>query len=460
MKVYIKNLGAINKAEIDLNKKLTVFCGPNGTGKTYLSYIIFALARLKIIDSESVLETEELNRLISGETIEIPLDFDTMLKYRNARISFVCKDVQRIFGISMTEAKHLFARLDITDNEKPEDFEKRLTLLEYDAALPIDDYTFDLNKHSGSTYVSLKISCPFHDDENYKSLLKSQLKSIVYNQLILFPLTNCYFFPVERSAINTFAKEIYIHRGTLIDKIRGAEINDASKIISEQTNQYPLAISDCIRIANNLTNLSTRNGIYSDLAEEIEEELMHGMLKLNKNGELEFVSNYAKSKVMPIKVASSMVKTLASLIFYIRHIAQKYDLIIIDEPELNLHPDAQIVFVRLMAKMIQHGLRFLISTHSDYIIREINHLILLNKHTDEMMEAGRKIGYDEDMFLSSEDVAAYIFKPSEKTGRVSVKQEDVGNDGFSIETFDEAINKLNINSENLFEAYDENNDDF
>ncbi len=35
MKILVKNLGAIKQAEIDLSKKLTVFCGPNGTGKTY-----------------------------------------------------------------------------------------------------------------------------------------------------------------------------------------------------------------------------------------------------------------------------------------------------------------------------------------------------------------------------------------------------------------------------------------
>ena len=35
MKIQIKELGAIKEATIDLSKKLTVFCGPNGTGKTY-----------------------------------------------------------------------------------------------------------------------------------------------------------------------------------------------------------------------------------------------------------------------------------------------------------------------------------------------------------------------------------------------------------------------------------------
>lgn len=43
MKINIKGLGAIKETTIDLNKSLTVFCGHNNTGKTYVSFIIYAL---------------------------------------------------------------------------------------------------------------------------------------------------------------------------------------------------------------------------------------------------------------------------------------------------------------------------------------------------------------------------------------------------------------------------------
>ena len=39
MKIVIKGLGAVKQASIDLTKRLTVFCGHNNTGKTYVSYI-------------------------------------------------------------------------------------------------------------------------------------------------------------------------------------------------------------------------------------------------------------------------------------------------------------------------------------------------------------------------------------------------------------------------------------
>ncbi|WP_139959593.1 AAA family ATPase [Flavicella sediminum] len=45
MKLEINNLGPIKNAKIDLSKKLTVFCGPNNSGKTYLSFLVYAFAK-------------------------------------------------------------------------------------------------------------------------------------------------------------------------------------------------------------------------------------------------------------------------------------------------------------------------------------------------------------------------------------------------------------------------------
>ena len=42
MILNINNLGTVKSASIDLSKKLTLFCGKNSTGKTYVSYILHA----------------------------------------------------------------------------------------------------------------------------------------------------------------------------------------------------------------------------------------------------------------------------------------------------------------------------------------------------------------------------------------------------------------------------------
>ena len=46
LNLYFKNFGPVKEAEIDL-RPLTIFVGPNNTGKTYTAYYIWALGALE-----------------------------------------------------------------------------------------------------------------------------------------------------------------------------------------------------------------------------------------------------------------------------------------------------------------------------------------------------------------------------------------------------------------------------
>lgn len=150
-------------------------------------------------------------------------------------------------------------------------------------------------------------------------------------------------------------------------------------------------------------------------------------------------------------MSASIVKTLSSLIFYLKHIATKNELIIIDEPELNLHPNNQIYLTRIFAKLINKGFRLLISTHSDYIIRELNNLIMASSEKEETQKIVKKLGYQDDEKLKSDNVSAYLFNyKSDKARYVTVSPIQVDDTGFDVETIDETVEKLNNVSEELF----------
>jgi predicted ATPase len=44
MKIKIENLGIMKKAELELGK-LTIICGENNTGKTYVTYALYGFLR-------------------------------------------------------------------------------------------------------------------------------------------------------------------------------------------------------------------------------------------------------------------------------------------------------------------------------------------------------------------------------------------------------------------------------
>lgn len=450
MKISAKNFGPIKEAHIDMDKALTVFCGPNGTGKTYLSYLIFGLSRMKLFRSDFKLTVEELNTLFQGESLHITIDYNFLCEFRDLRFDAVKRGLAELFGCTQSECRKLAKQFEFHDDESKEVFSNRIRQQSYNMGLSIYKALFSIEKKSGEDTLEIRLTHDVVEDDELRTYVRERLISNIYNQIVLFPLTNSFFFPVERSSINIFSKEIYLHRGTLLDLIHSSQNDNATDILNKEVNRYPLAIVDNIRIANDLSALSSENGEYSELADEIEHELLHGKLSIDKEGEMKFTPSSAKTWTLPVKMTASMVKTLSSIIFYIRYLASRYDLLIIDEPELNMHPDAQIEFMRIVSKMIRRGLRLVISTHSDYIIREINHLIMLSNRSDSTRAVAKRIGYEEDMWINPDEIGAYVFTPQRKNGKTIVKQVDVSKEGFEVETFDNAIDRLNQTSEEIF----------
>lgn len=96
--------------------------------------------------------------------------------------------------------------------------------------------------------------------------------------------------------------------------------------------------------------------------------------------------------------SSSATKSLIELFFYIQHSAQKDDLLIIDEPELNLHPDNHMKIARLLAHLLNKGINIFITTHSDYLVKEINNLIRLNHNITDKNKILKNINIKSMIF--------------------------------------------------------------
>src|SRR5262249_16035095 len=136
------------------------------------------------------------------------------------------------------------------------------------------------------------------------------------------------------------------------------------------------------------------------------ETLLGGAVVLDETGDLMFQAT-GLSKPLGLHVSSSSVKSLAGLAFYLRHVAANGGLLVIDEPELNLHPDNQRIVARILAEVALAGVRVLISTHSDYLMRELSILVAL--HAPEASALRTKYDYSESETIESNLIAAYLF---------------------------------------------------
>ena len=102
------------------------------------------------------------------------------------------------------------------------------------------------------------------------------------------------------------------------------------------------------------------------------------------------------------------MRSLLNIGFYLRHVAQPGDLLMVDEPELNLHPENQRRVARLLARLVNLGIKVFLTTHSDYIIKELNTLIMLNHDRPHLKRIAEREGYRAEELLSAERIRVYI----------------------------------------------------
>lgn len=280
-----------------------------------------------------------------------------------------------------------------------------------------------------------------------RSFAYNVMTGVFTNTLLRFPW-HTHVLTAERAAIQLFSRELSLKRTELVDellKLKSTSRVDTGQALGEMLEQrarrYPLAIRNSLLIANDLQRYKAKSSPFAPLAELLERGLLGGAIRIDEDGEMLFHPNESDTR-LSLHLASSSVKSLAGLSLFLRHIAEEGQFLIIDEPELNLHPDNQRRVARVLARLVRSGIKVLISTHSDYIIRELNNLIMLSADKDGSVR--RRLGYDEAETLSPSQVGAYLFD-LERSHPIEVTPT-----GIEVATIDREINALNTVSQDIF----------
>lgn len=461
-KLSIHNLGVIRQAPLELSKPLTIVCGANGTGKTYLSYIAYALCSPGI-GPYMKLPEENIKTLLDLEPVDIEFTEDDIIAFRHNRIVAIKGQLDSVFGIGEAQAKEIFKDFDLQPDETDHEFFQRISDRAFEREFSLSKVRFVLTKKSGENSATLRCLSYEGNRMSLVGPLGIALMSIVLQQICGAEIFRPIMLPVERSSIYTFAREISNSRSRLVQSIRKLTSGEQtanpeliSELINEQSNRYPMALDNLLSISSDMTTLEKKVGDYSDLADSIEHELLRGHLSVSEKGDVVF-NPEGSAQVLPIALGASVVKTLSNLVFLLRHMLNKNDLLIIDEPEINLHPAAQVVMSRIIARMVNQGLRVMISTHSDYIIREFNNLIMLGNDTPAIKALASKLGYSADMPLRADDVTVEVlaFDPD---GRVTGHLLPVERNGFEVEAIDIVTNALNEASDKIYFTLNSDND--
>lgn len=451
----ISYLGAIRKAVVDLQKPLTLFCGPNSTGKTYLSYLLYA-----IFENTDYVESKGLDKIVKhfSEYKEFTLNRELVENFIQDVAASMKAKLGSIFGIGDTAVDKLFSQFELSLILSDGDYEK---MLESPCRLisKNGEKEFGIVKGASSDKVIYHMNGE-NSTIGRESLMGLRLMINHFFRLLCFRNSGgVRMLTVERNSIYTFKTELSLGRNELIDRIQqksGSSELDILDMVNSSSRRYPLAVRSSLRIANDLENVQKFNSPYYKIAELIEKGILQGEVKITRTGDVEFVSDkVGKTKHLPIHLTSSIVKTMSSLVIYLKHIARKGDLLIIDEPEMNFHPNVQISLMQIFAILTKLDLRIIISTHSDYMIREVNNLIMAGTIYSKDAQLIRELGYNEKMLLNKNDIAVKYFNYGKLKRLLDVVDVKVEDDGFAIESIDNTINDQNRITETLFDHLQE-----
>lgn len=432
MKIDFENLGNIKKGSIELND-FTLFCGKNNSGKTYAMYSIYGL-----LNPERHVNFDFVKSIVAQlkqdgcYSLKIK---DAVANHKQEMIDYIehnfKSSLPNLFGVDASIFASTKMQLSFSDEGLFEN--SSFSCDGVTETITNGEILFTLDKTKSQPDFILS----FYISERLVNILLFDWMRFFARFLLL---------PAERAGINLLLKELLSIRNTAIQQAQNDDVKSMRLLEHIVTARYAAPLKDYMQYINDIGIYQKEKGSYQEYATAIEEDVLGGIYKVDEFNNTVFFMPTGSHNELPLHFSSSTIKSLFGLVFYLKHQAKKGDCLMIDEPELNLHPDNQRKVARVLAQLVNAGLKVIVSTHSDYFVRELNNLIMLKKGFSGSVELQREYGYQDNELLDEKRVSAYLFDNNEIT-KMGLDEE-----GIIVDTFDDVINKLNQSSNKIYFA--------
>lgn len=452
MDITFKNLGAIKQADLSLGD-LTIVCGKNNTGKTYVTYATYGFLNYWHNDLSIDIPADIVTEVMEKGSISIPIESFAKEadKILNAASTQFSGDIDKVFAgkESLFENSSLSVTVEKSKDYKSNDVRYEAgsankAFLKVSSAKGDDNLTISLLVDKSS------------EDLPPRSFIESMISAAIRDLVFKDKMPRPFIASAERTGAAIFQKELDFTRSRLLDILGDKDSHlSFSRLLGGFKAEYPVPVKKNIDFIRGLSSITNKESLFAKQHPEVLahfKDIIGGEYKVSKDGEIQFIPNNNRRVKLSLVESSSAVRSLLDIGFYLRHVAQSGDIIIVDEPELNLHPDNQRKVARLFAMLVNHGIKVFITTHSDYIIKELNTLILLNNGDERLQALAEREGYKSTELLSSDKLSVYIAKEAlisiegqkRKSRCHTLVRADVTNEnGIAIESFDTTIEDMN-----------------
>lgn len=384
MKLKINNFAMIKKAEIEIDG-ITVIAGQNNTGKSTIGKILFSLFN-SLYDIDKKVDQKRINEIreaLSGSIRNYILhtnDEKNMATSDSRRLSNdITAEISNYIMESAVETLDKFKLIDIVDE----------VLRSYDIHIYKKDINEIIELVSDKVFTTINLSNNsivreiisryfdkiFYGQMNYlnKERADAKLELIIKNKKISVSFKNNECIKYEPN-YNILHEAFYIDNPFIIDDI------------SANPRNLPFSYRGFDDIKNHIiAKLTSKNNIMDGIINAViaKEKLEEIYKVLNRVVEGNIVVNSGtfgldtNSFSEPVKLANLSTGLKSFIIIKMlleKGILKEKDIIILDEPEIHLHPEWQLSYAEIIVLLQKiFDLSIVVTTHSSNFLESIDY---------------------------------------------------------------------------------------
>ena len=359
MKLSIRNVGKLKEADVEING-ITVITGENDTGKSTVGKVLWSVfnsffeikKQIRTDKISSILEElrrvssiqDIRNNLVYSSIVEYDLDLNDFLKQLEKKLE-VLNDVRGLDDESKDELKDTLEKIKKRINLSDDEIMKKITQINF-------------NKEFNSQINNLN----FLEEGNIDLKIKNKnINLIISNDKIQI-----------KDFFSLYENVMLLDNPRIIDNLAENIILSANKIFSIIENLHNSKFISMLR--NDKSSTVTDNILNEEKLFEIEEKLnkiVDGKF-LKKDFGVYFYRNKS-GKEINIKNLSTGFKVFSIIKLLIQNNQlSENGTIILDEPEIHLHPEWQLKFAELIVLLQKEfSMHILLTTHSPYFVSAI-----------------------------------------------------------------------------------------
>lgn len=366
MKLSLKNIGKIKEATVEIYG-ITVIAGVNNTGKSTIGKTLYS-----IFNSFYKIEDQ----------------------IREERIQIVENLIDMMYGSSTNRLTSRIDTFDIAENiiDNIDRYASEPIVLKNEILNSIMQYDENFEKFLGNEIIDESVervleTLNVSSDEIFKTVLNKKLDSEFNGQInnifseddigtIELQIKD-YFLNINiednivtdiKNRVNLKTEAIYIDDPFVIDEARAISYarftrypEHRNHLKSKLFNKKDNSVINEILATNKFKNIY--NKINSVCSGDVVKNMRAGFGYRNTNSE----------KILNIRNLSTGLKTFAILkTLLINGALEVNGTIILDEPEIHLHPEWQLLFAELIVLIQKEfSMHILLNTHSPYFLRAI-----------------------------------------------------------------------------------------